>query len=331
MKINNLKLKTILLLVACCLLLISAPPASAASLGLSIDPPIITINAIPPTTVTSPISIQNKGDAQVTLQIQLKPFKAKGENGELEYSREALQIIQNIQILDAGVPVESITLDPQQQKSLSLTISVPPDTNISDYYFSVVFVSTNFSPIESSSSINQIGIAANVLLSVGPLETPKANLEEFSSGILFEKGPVPFTIRVNNTGTHFIKPTGGIAISNMFGQTIGKFDLTSINILSDSIRAIPNSNYLQELRLKDDAGAKTSYSDFGRPIALWKESFLLGLYTATLNISLSADGPTFTKTIHFFAFPLQGILAIVIVIIAIIIFRKRIKLYLTHR
>ncbi|MBF8249986.1 MAG: hypothetical protein HW400_587 [Candidatus Levybacteria bacterium] len=227
------------------------------------------------------------------------------------------------------MPIENITLSPQQQKALSLSINIPPDTNISDHYFSVVFVSTNSSPVKSNSSVNQLGIATNVLLSVGAAETPKATLEEFSSNIFFEKGPVPFTVRIKNAGAHFVTPTGQITIKNMFGQNVGKLDLTSAHVLSDSIRAIPNSIYMQELRLKDNSDTKTNNPyDFKRPIALWQESFLLGLYTATLNISMSAQGPTFTKSTHFFAFPLLALIIIVIIAIASIVIKKRLKFYM---
>jgi len=274
--------------------------AHAQELSLSINPPITVITAIPPTNATSQITIQNNGYSQVTLQIQLKPFKAKGENGELEYSNEALPILKNIQILDDDVPVENITLDPKQDKNLSLKIDVPQDTTISDYYFSIIFVSTNSPPEGSNFSINQLGIATNVLLSVGQKEIPKAVLEEFSTKIFTEEGPVPFTVRVKNEGSHLIQPKGEIIIKNMFGQNVGKLYLANVNILTDSIRAIPNE---------------------------WKESFLLGLYSATLNISLSDQGPVFTRIIHFFAFPFQLLIIIVIIVIIAIVFRSRIKLY----
>ncbi len=300
MKIKKLQLKIILLII--CLfvyLFIGSIPTRANELSLSLTPSIITINAIAPANVTSSLSIQNKSDAQITLQIQLKPFQAKGENGELEYFKESLEIFKNIQIMDSNIPVENITLGPKQKKNLSLNIAIPQHTNISDYYFSIVFTSINSSSSESNSSLNQIGIAANVLLSVGPLETPRTSIEEFSSNIFFEKGPVPFTIRVKNTGSHFIRPMGKIIIKNIFGQNIGKLDLVSVNVLSNSIRAIPN--------------------------ALWKEDFLLGLYTATLNISMSGEDPVIIKEIHFFAFPFQGLIMTLIAVIAIVIINKKIK------
>lgn len=315
LSIKYLKKIFFLSILATLYLLLNTAPAGAEALSLGIDPPIIEINAIPPATAVSSLNIQNKSDTQVTLQIQLKPFKTKGENGELEYSKKPLQIFGNIQILDANVPVESVTLGPKQQKTLTLNVNLPKETNISDYYFSVVFVSANTSAIESNSSVNQIGIAANVLLSVGPKQIPRATLEEFSAKIFHEKGPVPFTVRIKNEGAHFIKPKGEISIKNMFGQSIGKLDLFSANVLSDSIRAIPNKNSF----------------DFKHPIALWRESFLLGLYTATLNISMSDEGPTFTKVVRFFAFPFQILIIIVLITIAAIVVKNRLKLYMTHR
>lgn len=367
-KINFKTFYLLLVLLTFEFLFLNLDKAQASALSLGIDPPIIVINAIPPTAVTSSLNIQNKSDVQVTLRIQLKLFKTKGENGELEHSKEAPEFFKNIQVVDANVPVENITLGPRQQKSLNLNVNIPQDTSASvrppatspnqsqanqtdvagevglarqnntqalaggrDYYFSIVFISTNSSSIESNSSINQVGIATNVLLSIGAKEIPKANIEEFSSNIFFERGPVPFTIRVKNTSAHFVKPKGEITIKNMLNQSIGKLDLYGVNILSGSIRAIPNDIYMQELRLKDNLNTKGKYPvDFRRPIALWKESFLLGLYSANLNISMSNEGPVFTRTIYFFAFPFQGLIIIVILVIIGIVVRNRLKLYLNR-
>lgn len=297
-----IKVFAFLIMLNTCYLILATTPVEASALSLSIDPPIIVINAIPPTAVTSSLTIQNKADTEVNLQIKIKPFKAKGENGELEYLKDYSPIFKNIQIMDADLPVENIALGPRQKKNLTLNINISKETSISDYYFSILFISTNSSPIESTSSLNQIGIATNVLMSVGTLETPKAAIEEFSSNIFLEKDPVPFMIRIKNEGVHFIKPKGMIIIKNMFGQTIGRLDLQSANVLSDSIRAIPNVS--------------------------WKESFLLGLYTATLSVSLSEEGPVFVRTIHFFAFPFQTLIIIVIIAITIIVIKNKLKIYM---
>ena len=329
------------------LLTFNSEKANAASLSLSIDPSIIEINALPPSVATATLSIQNKSNDQVQLRILFKPFKARLENGELEYvNPQDSFVAKNVRILDDQVPVEEIVLAPRQQKNLTLNINIPQNSDISarppasspmqsevnqagvagevgrDYYFSIVFISQNTASSTSTSSFNQLGIVSNVLLSIGTKEVPEGVIEEFSAGLFYESGPVPFTLRIKNKDTHFIKPKGEILIKNMFGQNIGKLDLVSVNILSDSTRAIPNTIYMQELRSADKQKSNLSFQN---PKTLWKEDFLLGFYTATLNISLSQDGPSFTKSIRFFALPFQGLIVIVIVLISAIIIVNRVR------
>lgn len=309
MKVQNSKLKMqsyspklkVLLKILFICLTFNLDKANASSLSLSVNPSIIEINAIAPSNPTSNILIKNNSDNQIKLQIRLKPFKAKSENGELEYLAEDPYIINNIRILDEGNSVDSITLDPSQQKNLTLRVNIPQESSKIDYYFSILFISDNTSNPDSNVSLNQLGIASNILLSIGAKENPSAILEDFSSKLFLEKGPIPFTIRIKNKGTHFIKPKGEIIIKNMFGQNVGKLDLTSINILSDSARTIQLP---------------------------WKENFILGLYTATLNLFLSDDGPRFTRSIHFLAFPFEGLIIILVIIISAIIIKNRIKRYI---
>lgn len=299
-KINSKTFYFLLVFLSFEFLFLNLDKAEASALSLSLDPPIIEINAIPPSNKTSDLKIKNLSDNQTTLQIQIKPFKAKSEGGQPEYlNLEDFPILNNVKILENEVPVENIVLAPAQEKNLTLDINIPKDINISDYYFSIIFISKNSLSPTSTSSLNQIGIASNVLLSVGPPETPKAILEEFSSDTLFAKGPVPFAIKIKNQGNHFIKSKGQIIIKNMFGQSIGRIDLPAMNILSNSSRIIPNTS--------------------------WRESFLLGFYTATLSLSLSDSGPILIKSIRFFAFPLESALVIVIAAAIITVIRKKIE------
>ncbi|MBI4096557.1 MAG: hypothetical protein HY425_02445 [Candidatus Levybacteria bacterium] len=274
--------------------------SQAAGLSLGVDPPIIEINAIPPSNKTRDLTIKNLSNNEVTLQIQIKPFKAKGENNGIEYlNPEDFPILKNIQILDNQVPADNITLEPSQEKKLTLSINISKDINASDYYFLIIFISKNNLTPTSNTSLNQLGIASNILLSVGNSESPNAVLEEFSSGMFFEKGPVPFAVRLRNKGNHFIKPKGEIAIKNMFGQHIGNIDLLQTNILSNSTRTISG--------------------------ALWKEDFLLGYYTATLNLSLSDDGPVIVKSVRFFTFPFGTAIMIAAIVILLLVVRKKIE------
>ena len=323
----SIKIFIIFILLNICYLLLAAAPAGAQELSLSIDPPIITIRAIPPTTAIGNLLLQNNSENQTRLKIFLKPFKAKSDNGELEYFNlnfEALNeddlknlpIHDDIQILDNDIPIEEITLEPWQKKNLSLKITVSSNENITDYYFSILFISKDELSQDSTHSFNQLGIATNILLAIGPKEIPNAVLDKFSSPIFEESGPVAFTVKIKNKGDHFIQPDANIVIKNMFGQTVGNLNLLKTNVLSDSTRFVVNSFYTDQ-----------SKPDMLSPKALWTEKFLLGLYTATLNVRFSEEGHGFTKSIHFFAFPYQGIAVIAVMLIITLFINKRIKIY----
>lgn len=308
----------------------------ASALSLSVSPPIIQIEAIPPAEVSAPITIQNDGDDSVILKIVLKSFKAAdSENGQLQYLSNAdpfpganPQIFQGMLIVDGDRAVDEITLAPKQQKKVDFRISLPEGEPFSDYYFSLVFVSKDINLNDPQTNLSQAsgGIATNVLLSVGPKTIAKAELLEFSVPFFLEKGPVPFTIRVKNTGSQVLTPTGTIIIKNMFGQTAGRVDLLPVNILAGTIRAIPDSSQNPEATPSAEiTNPKSQIPNSGSPIAFWPETILLGPYSATITLSLSENGPLFIRTIHIFGLPAQAALGFFIAILLTLIVYERVR------
>lgn len=296
--------------------------ASAQSVSLGVYPPILQVNTTPPAEASSPISIYNLTDNSVNVKIILKPFTASGsENGNpayLDQSPTQSFIANNVKILDGKNIIDSITLSAKETKKIALSINIPKDQSRSDYYFSVIFISSEQSQIESNSSQSLGGVATNVLLSVGPQGPTNGEIKEFSAPFFIESGPVPFNLRILNSSDHYITPKGQILITNMFGQTIGKVELLPVNILSNTTRAIPD--YPSYVLASKDNNLKFDFKT-----AFWNEKVLFGLYKADLTISLSNSGPNFKRTIHFFAFPFYGVLTIILIIIIILIVRKRIK------
>ena len=72
------------------MLFFTAPSAAAQDFSLGIYPPIIQIDALSPSEITTPITIENLSTESVILSIQLRQFVPKEtENGEIEYIREA--------------------------------------------------------------------------------------------------------------------------------------------------------------------------------------------------------------------------------------------------
>lgn len=354
------------------LLTFNLDKADASALSLGIYPPIIQVQADPPANIDSPITIQNLGSETVDLDIVFKPFTAKdSENGEIKYLLEKdgvpganPLIFQKIQLFEGDHAVRNITLAPSEQKKLNFRLKISKDEPISDYYFSIVFLNTPKTPNLPNSPNTQAqgGVAVNVLLSIGKGQA-KGVIEEFSSPLFLEKGPVPFTVRVKNTGKHVIAPIGQILIKNFFGQTVGKVDLLPVNILSQTTRAIPsNEQYKFEARnskletpqeylpLRGGANSNNQntndknvsdlensnfsiVSDFdirhsnfrSFPEATWPENFLLGPYTATLTLALSDEGPIYKKTINFFGAPTQIFIGLIIAILIVVLVVSKVK------
>jgi hypothetical protein len=297
--------------------------AHAEGVALGISPAIFQIEAMPPSDVRAPFTITNQGSKPVDLKILLLPFRASDkENGEIQYVRSTNpSLFEKIQVVDENEAVDVISLGPKQEKKLELRIVVPEKERSADYYFSIVFMALPKSDRAKSDEKNNIstaqgGISANVLLSIGPNEGAQAHLEEFSTPWYVESGPVPFTIRVRNNGSHVIAPKGTILITNMYGQTIGKVEIPATNILAGTVRS------LIDLEQASTNSAKLNNESTR---ALWPEKFLLGVYKAELTLKFPNDGPEMHKTIRFVAFPLKILLGIAISIIIVLTIYYRVK------
>ncbi|MEK7160305.1 MAG: hypothetical protein AAB702_02390 [Patescibacteria group bacterium] len=308
--------------------------ASAQSIDLGIYPPVFQVDVTPPADIKVPFFLNNYTDESVDLTFSLKPFEASNdENGQISFL-ETVDfadpfIFQKVLVLQNGSPIKSITLSPKQQKELVLEFKMPSNQEKGDYYFSLIASSDNQIINSSNLSKATLGIAANVLLSVGPQGKTQGILENFSAPVFVTKGPVPFTVRLRNTSDHFIAPKGDIIIKNMFNQPVGKVKLLPVNILSHSIRRIPDSLQSGTVSDKDYEKIKTVVEKNNFPVAIWPEKFLVGWYKATLTLSLSDQGPVIRKEAIFFVFPFEYIVGILVVfgLVVYIVAKVRRKIY----
>lgn len=315
------------------------PVVQAEGIDLGIYPPVIQVDATPPASTKSPITIENNSDTDITADIQLKLFRpSTDENGTITYltGKDAVPspdplLFQKVQILENDHVITSVKLAAKQQKTLELHVGIDKQAVPADYYFSIIFLASQATDSTTASdtsldnqnaTITTGGVATNVLLSIGPKGKPTGRISEFSTHPFLSAGPVPFTLRVENTSNHSIAPSGTVFIKNLFGQYVGKVDLLPVSILSHSTRAVPDAKSI------DDRTASAIYTEthaLAKPVILWPETFLFGPYTAGVYVKLSDEGPVLVKTIYFFAFPWQGILIIIILVLLGIIIREKVK------
>lgn len=317
----HIAIKTFVIIsIAIVCMLQCAKEVHANDFSLGLYPPIIQIQADVPTSITKDITLVNASENTQSVDVSFRLFtNSPYSDGQVSYIANSevpspdKDIFQKIQLLDGDNPVNTIIIGPKQKKTYTLHVGLPKDEPPADYYFSIIFLGSNQTNQANSSSTISAGIATNVLLSIGPKDATLGSLDEFSSPWFIQTGPVPFTVSINNFSKHFITPTGQILIRNMFGQLVGKVDLLPVNILGESSRYIPSKENVSDSN--------------GHPAAQWTEKVLFGPYRANIIVSLSDQGPLFTRTIYFLAMPWQylvvGGIALVLIIVIIEKARKR--------
>jgi hypothetical protein len=309
-----------------CLSLLSGmlfvPKADAQTTSLRMQPSNLQIRAKTPAEILAPFTIENAGNEAIDLTIALKTFTGSDdESGKIVYTSPLLApgkdkdpFFQNVQILDGDTAVTTLSLGPLQEKNLTLAIMLASNVTAGDHYFSLIFLTTPATETPSGNSVSQVrsGIALPVLLSVNQGKETTGLIEDFSAPWVMQGGPVPFTVRLGNSGEHFITAKSVLLIKNMFGQAVGRIDIPTTDLLAGSVRTLSNAHKLPSVNKADGK-------------VVWPEKFLLGFYTATLTVGISPEESLYTREIHFFAFPLSLLVVLIILTVLGLLFFRRIR------
>ncbi len=295
--------------------------AYAQSLSLNITPPLLEVTIQPGKTITQVYKISNDGDSDLTLTSSILSFEPADEKGNV-------QLISNLKppflswfsFLNANLGLDDkFILKAGQTQEVVLRIKVPKESLEDDHYATLLFETIPGTLINSQTHTQaQAKIGANILLSVSKTGEPpkKGKIEEFSlysSLISFNKVKIIdsldqplFLIRFRNTGRVFFKPRGSIILTGWSSQKY-TLDLLPENVLSNSVR---------QLRCEEQ---KTII-----PCQI-KEKFLLGSYTASLEIGPDKPTGEYQTTTTFIAIPFKLILSLTIIILVFSIIRKKLK------
>ncbi len=290
--------------------IISSQNVSAQALSVSVYPPILEVQTTPPSSPTAPITIQNLGETDIALSIQLIPLKMNPNGtGDVLFFPDALNqgfygyYKGRIQFLVDDVKTEKVTLQAQESKQVTLNINLKKGDPPGDYYYGIVFLSEGKTLEDTSLTSLPAGISTNLLLSVGPKKPSVGGITEFSTSAFKNNGPVEFTLKLHNGSEHLISPTGKVSINNMLGKKVASIDILPQYILAQSDRYLINQS----------SSTSATLSTNETPKVIWNEKFLLGFYTATANIRLEENGNILTEKTYFFAFPIYLFFGVAIV------------------
>lgn len=295
-KLTNLPRKRLTLLLIPVLLVIAfsfkfVATGQQADQGLEISPPSQELEVDPGQTVTITSTIRNKSTNSLPIDARLEDFTAVGDEGQVELTEDSPYSIKSW----GKLTPESFTLEPGESREVTATVKVPKDA-AGGRYGSFVFGVKGKSD-ETSAAINQ-EIASLFLVRIsGPVDE-KLNLLEFKAPSFSEFGPIPFGIKVKNTGNVHVKPYGLINVTDMFGRKVKDVIIYETNVFPGAERVL-NANL--------------------------DNKFLIGKYNATAIVYYGSEkNDTLTSTLTFYVFPVKIAVVVLAVVIVFFFLRKRI-------
>ncbi|MFA5994620.1 MAG: hypothetical protein WC823_06715 [Parcubacteria group bacterium] len=195
-----------------------------------------------------------------------------------------------------------------ERMTFNVDVAIPAGADIGDHYVSIL-ISTPAEDNDGMSNKDEKKANVAVISRVGSLFFVRVNGETKESGELksfsadrkwYEKLPVNFSLAFENSGNVRLQPSGSIEIKNQFGTPMETIEIEPFNALRDSLR--------------------------GMNFAWDKPGFLLGRYTAVLNLKNGYNDTVDTKSISFWIIPWKqlalGACAFIVVILLLVMMKK---------
>jgi len=319
--------------------LAATPPPSGVNLTTSPLP--ISLSALPGSSVTTDLRIQNGNNQTQKIKVSLMKFSAYGESGKpaLQDRAPGDDYFDWVSFNPASFDAPS-----RQWTTVKMTINIPT-TAAFGYYYAVVFSPADQNP--SGKGNRLLGSTAIlVLLDVkSPNARRSAKVVNFSvDHKIYEFLPVDFSVRLHNDGNVHLLPAGSIYIKRGSKQVaVLPFNSQHGNILPNSYRIYTSSwsDGFPVYTTKQQAGRVVlDKNDQPERVLSWDFSKLphlkFGHYTANLLAAYdngSRDVPM-EASLSFWVIPWRLIVLVILIptvpaLLVYLIMRRRLRKKLT--
>lgn len=281
----------------------------AQTVSLSVWPPVLDLSLLPGQTINQPIQIKNLGD-QTNISLNLVSFVPADEHGRIQLQPDfdfpAVKFLK--------LSGNELQLNSGQTEIISLTLTIPQNALSTDYYFALTATASTQGLIKNTGSLSQTIIAIPVLLTIAspaPAQ-PTAKIEQFSAPLISDSfNPVPFKLRLKNTGPVRLKTVGHIDVYNLFNQKIATIPLRKDNLLVNSVRQLTSET---------------------NPDSLFFQALLsIGRYQAIVSITPENSTNTISQTLFFWVLPYKIIVFVIIMAFFFYLYQKQFYLILQSK
>ena len=298
----------------------AASAAPVSELRLSNTGEAISLVANPGTTVTTDIRIRNEGTEAETLKTGLMKFGAEGEEGSPALiEREAGDAYFDW----ATVSPSEFVIQPNEYKTVRMTIDVPKEAAFA-YYYAVTFSrSSDEKPVKGQAVKGSIATLVLLEANVPGAKRELQVVEFVSEKKLYEFLPATFKIKIRNTGNVHAIPHGDLSINQ------GDKELARMQINPQAGYILPQSNRVFTVTWEDgfpryiakEEDGKVLVGDDGKIKQQletdWSQAgkFRFGEYTANLLMVYddgARDVPV-ESAVKFHVIPWKILLAVILV------------------
>lgn len=185
--------------------LVAIPTRAAVS--LTVSPALIELDAKPGGKGSQAVTITNGGDAPLDLTVAVEPYRsATGDRSAIDW---------------LTVKPATLTIEPGQQGSVTVTITVPKKLKSGGRYAAVSFTTQPKGGGNGAAMAGKIGVPFMIAVKGSGKLTEKATLEHFAP-VMTPDGRVAFAALIHNTGNLHLRPTGEIQLARAGGASLGK-------------------------------------------------------------------------------------------------------------
>ncbi len=294
--------------------------------GLRVSPTRSDITIKPGESQEITQNVKNVTQSPITVEPVLNDFESDGVSGEPRLISDATETSAYSLREFVSLP-QKFDLQPDEERELTVTLSVPSSAAPGAYFGSVVYRATP----QGAAGDGQVALVASVG-SLILLEVPGDILEKIeiksisaylgeSAGSLFTKKPDAIGVMIENIGNGFSQPFGKIQVKDWFGNEVFLYELNDgvprKNVLPQSTRLFLND--LLDVETKTVNGAEETEKT--SPIK-WP-----GRYKVVGNLAHGSTGEVFTVQASFWYIPAWLIVCLValtagLVFLAYYLYRK---------
>jgi len=192
---------------------ITFAPVVFGQMGLGISPLTFELSGNPGEVIENFIKVYNPTDNVIGIRMQIEDIAPAGEEGFITVEPAETETYS----LASWIKTEPTELDlqPKEEKYVKFTLTIPENAEPGGHYGTVLVGAKSISGPGATGALIIPRIGSLILLTVPGEMSENLIVKDFSlPRRYFPQGPIPFSIKFENTGTVHVKPTGYVTITN---------------------------------------------------------------------------------------------------------------------